>query len=343
MADQAYDLAVVGGGPSGLICGLTGVTGIPINPPRHFTGIVLDAHEIASFARYGKLRITHRWSYDGARLLRHLEDEVAVSNLVVRPHTRVVSIEFGPGFHRLETSTGEIQARQVALCVGFFPYGFLARHTDRVRISFSPPAIEAPHLPAKAGNTVLVLGRGEATVSLAVELRELRPDLTFQVILDDHASAPGAPGSAPSLAGTPTTFDIVDGAVKVGLQAGGEVQPVVGDFLLVDYNAYTQSTQVTDFLEGTAVARRGGYIVADRNGLTGVEGVVAAGNIVTPVSGLLTALDTGFQAGLTVYDRLHMERFGKPSPVFPWLPRTGMQSHPLCSPIDTEESCNEPA
>jgi hypothetical protein len=104
-----------------------------------------------------------------------------------------------------------------------------------------------------------------------------------------------------------------------------------GDFLLVDYDAYTLSTQVTDFLEGTGVTRRGGYIVADRSGDTGVDGVVAAGNIVTPVSGVLTALDTGFHAGLTVYDRLHREKFGEPALVFPWLPRTGLGAHPLAN------------
>ncbi len=338
MAELVYDLAVVGGGPSGLICGLTGVTGIPINPPRHFTGIVVDAHEIASFARYGKLRITHRWSYNGGKLLRHLENEVAASNLVVRPHTRVMAAEFGSGFQRLLTTTGEIRARQVALCVGFFPYGFLARYPERVRISFSPPSIEAPHLPARSGDLVLVLGRGGATVGLAAELQRLRPELSFRLIHDDAREATTLAGGISCLHGNPIRFDVDSEGVSIDLKtATGGMDSQRGHFLLVDYDAYTRSTQVTDFLSGSGVTRRGGYIVADQSGSTGVDGVVAAGNIVTPVSGLLTALDTGFQAGLTVYDRLHVERFGKPALVFPWLPRTGLKTHPLYSPTPEDE------
>ena len=329
MADLVYDLAVVGGGPSGLMCGLTGVTGIPSNPPREFTGIVIDAHEIASFARYGKLRITSRWSYNGEKLMRHLEDEAATSNLIVRPHTRVVSVDIEGDVKRLATTTGEIHARQIALCVGFFPYGFLAKHTERIRISFSPPSIEAPHLPADAGSRVLVLGRGEPTIGFAAKLSQLRPDLEFQLVLDSPEGAPDGYEGIPHLHGGPQSFEVNPKSVAITVTVGNTQHIQQGDFLLVDYNAYTRSTQVTDFLEGTEVTRRAGYIAADRSGETGVPGVVAAGNIMTPVSGLLTALDTGFRAGLTVYDRLHKERFGEPALVFPWLPRSGLKSHPL--------------
>jgi thioredoxin reductase len=331
MVDLVYDLAVVGGGPSGLMCGLTGVTGIPINPPRNFKGIVVDANEIASFARYGKLRITHRWSYNGGKLLRYLEDEAATSNLVVRPHTRVVSVELEADVKRLVTSTGEILARQVALCVGFFPYGFLAKQPDRIRISFSPPSIEAPHLPKAAGSSVVVLGRGEPTVQFANALRELRPDLEFQLLLDGPESVSHDGQPIPVRHGLPQSFDVNSNGVEITIALGDTQHIQHGDFLLVDYDAYTLSTQVTDFLEGTGVTRRGGYIVTDRSGHTGVSGVVAAGNIVTPVSGVLTALDTGFHAGLTVYDRLHREKFGEPALVFPWLPRGGLDAHPLAS------------
>ncbi len=329
MVDLIYDLAVVGGGPSGLMCGLTGVTGIPINPPRNFKGIVIDAHEIASFARYGKLRITHRWSYNGGKLLRYLEDEAATSNLVVRPHTRILTTDLAGEVKRLVTSTGEILARQVALCVGFFPYGFLAKRPERIRISFSPPSIEAPHLPETAGSKVMVLGRGEPTVRFATELRELRPDLAFKLLLDGSDAIPSDGQPIPVSRGLPQSFDVTDDGVAITLAMGNTQHIQHGDFLLIDYNAYTLSTQVTEFLEGSGVVRRGGYIVADRAGDTGVEGVVAAGNIVTPVSGVLTALDTGFHAGLTVYDRLHRKKFGKSALVFPWLPREGVEAHPL--------------
>ncbi len=326
MAEQVHDLAVVGGGPSGLMCGLTGVTGIPINPPRHFKGIILDGHEMASFARYGKLRLTHRWHYNGGKLSRFLEDEVAQSNLVLRPHTRVLGVDLAGEIKRLETSTGTILARTVALCTGFFPYGFLARTPQQIRISFSPASVEAPHLPATPGARVGILGRGQATVDFACALRERRPDVTFELLLDDESV--GDVDFALHY-GEPTRFRTEAGGVEVALQSPRSVESWQGDFLLVDYDAYTRSTPVTGFLAGSGVTLKSGYIVVNRMGETGLPGVVAAGNIVTPVSGVLTALDTGYHAGLAIYETLHQERFGTAPLVFPWLPRTGLADHPL--------------
>ncbi len=333
MAEQVYDLAVVGGGPSGFMCGLTGVTGIPINPPRHFKGIILDAHEMSSFARYGKLRLTHRWHYNGGKLSRFLEDEVAQSNLALRPHTRVLGVDLAGEIKRLETSTGTIQARTVALCTGFFPYGFLARYPRQIRISFSPADIESPHLPTASGARIGILGRGKPTVDFARALRELRPDLNFELLLDDDSA------SEADFAvhyGDPTRFLPDADGVEVTLGTSRSVDSWRGEFLLVDYDAYTRSTQVTDFLSGSGVVLKSGYIVVNRMGETGLPGVVAAGNIVTPVSGVLTALDTGYHAGLAVYETLHQGRFGDAPLVFPWLPRNGLSGHPLASDHEEE-------
>jgi len=297
MSDPVFDVAVVGGGPAGLICAITAMTGLPINPPRHFSGIVIEKHRIGQFARYGKLRITHKWHFSGRKLIEFLEAEARGSRLQLLEHEEVsdVSLEESPMVVR--TSQRSILARKVALCTGFFPHADLLDLGTLVRPVFSPAEIEAPHLPAP-GLPVAILGRGDSPHRLAEQLRRLRPEREFVVL-----------GQPPSPDESRSRWSRI----------------------LVDYNSYTLQTQVTDFLGSSAVQRRNGYIVADANGNTGIPGVVAAGNIVTPVSGVLTALHTGFLAGLNLHVQLFRERFGHEPLLFPWLPTDGSAAHPLRS------------
>ena len=333
MGQQDYDLITIGGGPSGLMCAMTAVTGIPINPPRHFSGLVLDSHEIGQFAKYGKLRLTHQWSYHGGRLVQFLRKEAEASKLRMGEHERVVGADLSGEFKLVETTRNTYRARKVALCTGFFPHGHLMVFQKLVRVVFSPASLEARILPKERGASVAVLGGGRETLDFVQELRRARPGIDFHVVLE-HG---GGPEEFPAEEGLKFHFGslevLKEDRRRVFLQLlgrdGRKGTGMKSDFLLVDYNSYTLRTRVTDFLEGTGIDRKGGYIVADHRGRTGLPGVMAAGNIMTSVSGVLTALDTGFAAGLSVYEELHEEQFGTKPLVFPWLPRSGWNSHPL--------------
>ena len=109
--------------------------------------------------------------------------------------------------------------------------------------------------------------------------------------------------------------------------------------LLVDYNSYTSATTSTDFLAAAALARRRGYLAVDDQGRTSVAGVVAAGNVTTAVSGVLTALSTGFTAGLSLHRYLTSCHFGAPPDHFPWLPREGLAAHPLGEGDEEDPVC----
>ncbi|MBM4353300.1 MAG: NAD(P)/FAD-dependent oxidoreductase [Deltaproteobacteria bacterium] len=331
MTDR-YDVIVIGGGPSGLMCALTAVGGIPINPPRGLRALVLERFRVGQFARYGKLRITHRWHIMGTQLMRDLEAEVRASGCIdVREEEPALVVRGSRGAFEVETPGGRFEGGNVALCTGFFPHLDLVPMVRSVRVVFSPPEIEARHLPAIPGDTVAVIGGGPETVEFAQGLQKLRPEVVFLVVLEHVETPPPSPSR---------NLRIVAGRLavreehRVGLVV--EIHPRSGPssaeecrFLLVDYNSYALETHVTDFLQGMGIERRKGYIVTGPAGETAIPGLVAAGNIVTPVSGVLTALDTGFKAGLELHTNLYRERYGREPLVFPWLPRSGIKSHPL--------------
>jgi len=315
------------------MCAMTGVTGIPINPPRHFRGLILDAGEIGQFAKYGKLRLTHQWSYHGGRLINFMRKEAEASQLEMRDHEKVIGVDLSGEVKLVETTERTYRSQKVALCTGFFPHGHLMLLQKKVRVVFSPASIEKRFLPEPKGAVVTVLGGGAETLDFVRELRSDRPDIDFRVVLE-HADGPA---EFPAEEGLTLHFGslsvIKETERKVHLQLlerdGSKGERIRSHFLLVDYNSYTLLTHVTDFLAKSGIQRTKGYIKADHRGRTGLSGVVAAGNIVTSVSGVLTALDTGFSAGLTLYEELHEERFGDKPLVFPWLPRTGWDAHPL--------------
>ena len=330
MENSVYDLIVVGGGPAGLMCGLTGIGGIPINPPRHFTCLVLDKHEIGEFCKFGKLRITHRWHFMGKKLMQFLQAEAAAAGIDFREHEPVTGVQLDGDIKTVTTPRGDYRATKVAVCTGFFPHGHLARHQAGVRLVFSPAALEAQALQAKAGDTVAILGGGPVTLEFALEMKELRPEVDFLVIVEHGDFGPGDDrleafkGSA-----RPANLSRSDVVLELTDREGRPAGKRKVRNLLVDYNSYTLGTEVTGFLAGSGIPTHRGYIDADRQGRTPVSGVFAAGNIVTPISGVLTALDTGFAAGLAIFEELHQNRFGKRPNLFPWLPAAGMEAHPL--------------
>jgi thioredoxin reductase (NADPH) len=328
-----WDLITIGGGPAGLMCSITAVSGIPIEPPRHFSALVIDAGRIGQFARHGKLRLTHQWHFMGDHLIESLEHEALAAGVTLHEHERAVGVELHGEVKTVRTEQAVHRGRGVAICTGFFPHGALLEHRRGVRPVFSPAGLEARVITARDGETLAVLGAGPSTVRFARDLRRLRPDLRMLVVLED------ADTDATEVIGAGA--EVVRGRIGAVREEPDHVRLGVRSLdespgterrcclLLIDYNSYTTSTRITAFLEGTGLERRQGYIVTDRLGNTSIPGVVAAGNITTPVSGVLTALSTGFTAGLAIHRWLFEKRFGTAPDSFPWLPREGLDAHPL--------------
>jgi len=329
-----YDVITIGGGPAGLICAITAVTGIPIYPSGKFKGLVIEESEIGAFAKYGKLRVTHRWFFMGHKVMDFLKTDALEAGLVLQEHEKVINVDLKSDIKTVETDRGLYKSRNVAICTGFFPHGNMSKYTKYIRVMFSPVELEATFLPPEAH--IAILGCSAETAELALKLKEIRSDVKSLVIIEDKLTEEEAEKYK--------TLNIHCGSMKINGEkddktleitladmAGKEIEKKHYENILVDYNSYTMKTGVTDFLKDRGIILKKGYIKVDSEGNTGIPGVVAAGNIVTPVSGVVTALSTGFTAGLNLHTRLHREYFNEPPLLFPWLPMGDPSRHPLNS------------
>jgi len=382
-----YDVITIGGGPAGLICAITAVTGIPIYTSGSFKGLVIEESEIGAFAKYGKLRVTHRWFFMGHKVMDFLMIDAKEAGLVLLEHEKVIDVDLKSDIKTVETDKGVYKGKKVAICTGFFPHGNMSKYMKYVRVMFSPIELEATFLPE--GAHIAILGCSFDTAELALKLKDIRPDINSLVIIGDKLeynekykdlsihygtmkingeidealditlvdlsgkeieSKGHSRGFSRELCGA-GKYDIIlnagqelsqgraRGATSVEGQGSGK-KPATSSRgsrihrkhytnILVDYNSYTLKTGVTDFLKDRGVMLKEGYIKVDNEGNTGIPGVVAAGNIVTPVSGVITALSTGFTAGLNLHTQLYREKFNEPPLLFPWLPMGDPSRHPL--------------
>lgn len=349
--DKLLDVIVIGSGPSGLICGMTAVTGTPINSKPIFSGLILEKNTTGEFAKYGRLRITPYWAYSGRELIDYLKYETTVKlSLPIQENEPVLAVDFQDTYKVVKTTRDSYRCKKLAICCGFFPHGYLLQHPKYVRVIFTPMEYEAPYLPQEKGYSLILLGGNHGTAEMARQLTDLRPDLDITVVIDSEtqpggdaqAEQPGARQEAQRSHQQATYHGYLDileekeNAVVVAIRQAKEndqpktLKKLTARYILVNYDAYTRDTQTTSFLKGTGFQLKQGYIPADQNGNTGVPGVVAAGNIVTPVSGVLTALSSGFVAGLNLHKQLYEEAYNRTPLLFPWLPLGRWEDHPLC-------------
>jgi len=333
MTEQIYDLITIGGGPAGLICAITGATGIPINSSGLFSSLIIEEGEIGNFAKYGKLRVTHKWFFMGHKVMNFLAIDAKEAGVQIIEHEKVIEVNLKSDIKTIKTNKDIYKGKKIAICTGFFPHGNLVKFTKNIRVMFSPIELEATFLPEEKDIKILILGGGHGTAELALKLKSLRPDIKISVIMEEKLN--------PEVENKYEGLKIHYGSVRVKKESSNNVECILldeagnevntGEYrkMLVDYNSYTMKTKVTDFLKDSGIILKEGYIKADNNGNTGICGVVAAGNIVTPVSGVITALSTGFTAGLNLYTQLYQEKYNKTPLLFPWLPIGDPLKHPL--------------
>lgn len=196
-----YDVAIVGGGQSGLVAGYyLQRAGIPY--------VILDAGPEAGWAwrqRWDSLRLFTIASYCSLPGMRFRgwwnrfphKDEMADYLLryqrkfgqPVRWNTKVISLQAGGDGYLLKTTTGDVAARQVIVATGAYQYRFvppiasgLAPEVCQVHTgSYRNPS-------AVPGHRVVVVGAANSGAQIAVDLAE-----THEVVLSQGSELPNVP------------------------------------------------------------------------------------------------------------------------------------------------------
>jgi len=312
---SSVKVIIVGGGPAGIMAGLTCKRGIPISREQSWDVLILEKAHLGSFASWGNLRITYRWHLPGLQLVRALAREVMQTGILAKENSLVLKVVDKGEAIEVFTERGEcFHTDYLVVATGFFPYGYLG-NIPRVRVMFSSPELEGRLLASLPSQEIFIYGRNNTTLNKKQILERLLPKSKFFLSTELET-------------GNQIKQVIPEG--KEGLTVVfSNLEKTYCNLLLIDYDSFTDDTGITDFLANLPVKRKRGYIPVDEWGRTTHPRVFAAGNITTPVSGALTALNSGFITGLGVFRAIYYDTYNCLPNLFPWLPSYG--SHPLLS------------
>jgi thioredoxin reductase len=328
---ELHDVVVVGAGPSGLMAGITACRGTPFvsgSRQQYADVLVLDAYsKPGGIAAFGRLAITNTWSLPGGRLKSYLLQEAESLPLELRVGSRVSRVRRTGTNCFVEVDDRRIEAASVVIACGIFPTleflkfrnaFFMAQPVSaqaRVARSIAAWAVENPW----AGRRLLLLGTHSCVAQTAERWRDAAPSLEIEhltVSLHD----PGGEAALRQLLAELRTVDPGPDALTGDWTDPDGRQCVDYLALVLDYNTCKVRPETTaTILDGSGVATRQAYIPVDQWGRTNVPGILACGNVVFPVSGVLQALYSGFVAGIAARQGTSVSEFDEANGFLPWL------------------------
>jgi alkyl hydroperoxide reductase subunit F len=307
-AKPAFDVLVVGGGPSGgaaaVYAARKGIhTGVVAD---RFGGQLLDTLGIENF-----LSVPYT---EGPKLAAALEAHVAENDvdIMVRQRARRLVPATEPGGEiTVELESGAtLRARSVVLSTGarWRQLGVPGEQEHR-----NKGVAYCPHCdgPLFKGKRVAVIGGGNSGVEAAIDLAGIVAHVTL-VEFDDALRADEvlqrklrSLPNATVIVGARTTEVLGDGNRVHGLvyedRASGTEHAVDLEGVFVQIGLLPN----TEWLEGTLELSSRGEIVIDDRGHTSVPGVFAAGDCTTvPYKQIVIAMGSGSVAALSAFDHL---------------------------------------
>jgi thioredoxin reductase len=328
---EPRDVVVVGAGPAGLMAGITACRGTPFltsRPDQFADVLILDAYsKPGGIAAFGSLAITNTWSMPGGRLKSYLVREASALPLVLRVGRRVTRVGRDGELCFVEVDGNRVESRSVVIACGIFPFLELLRYRNAFFMA-KPVAAQARFARELgewaagnpwAGRRVLLVGSNGRVEETAMRWRAEAPDLEFECL----TAAPHDPEGERAIARLLSELRTDDAA-----PAGPEGHWVDPDgrrcvdylALVLDYNTFkVRPETTTGLLAGSGVETRQGYIPVDSWGRTNIPGILACGNVVFPLSGVLQALYSGFVAGLAARANTSVADFDSTNGFYPWL------------------------
>ncbi len=304
------DVVVVGAGPSGLMAGITACRGTPFpsdSADQYADVLILESYsKPGGIAAFGSLAITNTWSMPGGKLKSHLVKEAESLPLDLDVGRRVTRVGRAGDSCFVEVDGRRIQTRSVILACGIFPNleflkfrnAFFMAKPVSAQVEFARDLAAWAEENPWASRKLLIVGSHERVTETAERWRAEAPSLEIECLTASLHDPEGEATIRRLLA------ELRTGPANQAGLTGDWVDPdgrECVDYLalVLDYNTFKIRPETTaTILDGSGVRTHQGYIPVDNWGRTNVPGILACGNVVFPVSGVLQALYSGFVAGL---------------------------------------------
>lgn len=284
-----YDCIVIGGGPSGIVAAITCFSGTPKTKitPNAPKVLLLEQHKIGGIAQFATLALIRKLQVNGKQFIAYLQNDLSHLPINVHEYERVIKIEAKKSYKIVHTTKDSYKARIIILAPGIFPYQeWLFKPNANILVKQPENRIEIfKHIERmKSDKPILLVGSSNIILKTKKIMQHVTPSQKI-VTLITHTQ--------------PLTIKNHNDYKKI----------------LFDYYSFKLNPSTTDFIQKNTIHLQNGYINVNQSFQTNIPGILACGNIVSPISGVLQAVYSGYAVGLYARDMLKKKKSG----LFPWF------------------------